>query len=133
MTKIYHLALVENWEKAVEQNETYYPPTYETDGFTHGTSEATRLLEVANHFYAESIGDWLCLEMTEDTLLKKDVKVIFEASADVGDKESKADHEQMLFPHLYGGIHPEVITATYPVIRNSDGTFLSIALGNPND
>ena len=68
MTKIYHLALVENWEKAVEQNETYYPPTYEMDGFTHGTSEATRLLEVANHFYTDSIGDWLCLEMTEETL-----------------------------------------------------------------
>ena len=63
MTKIYHLALVENWEKAVEQNETYYPPTYEMDGFTHGTSEATRLLEVANHFYTDSIGDWLCLNL----------------------------------------------------------------------
>ncbi len=133
MTKIYHLALAKNWQKTVEQNGTYYPPTYDLDGFIHGTAEAGRLIEVANHFYTDSVGDWLCLEMTEESLSKLGVKVIFESPADVGAKESKAEHEEMLFPHIYGGLHPNAITATYPVIRNPDGTFAHIELDKPID
>ena len=35
-----------------------------------------------------------------------------------------------LFPHLYGGIHPNAVTATYPVIRDEAGQFLSIEFDN---
>ena len=37
---------------------TYYPPTYEQDGFIHLTADPLKLLGVANHFYKSSIGDW---------------------------------------------------------------------------
>ncbi len=128
MTKIYHLALVTDWQQAVAKQETYYPPTYEMDGFTHGTGEAKRLLEVANHFYTDSVGDWLCLEMTEDSLATQGVKVIYEPAANVGDKDGTLEGEPVLFPHIFGGLHPNVITATYSVIRNTDGTFVRIEL-----
>ena len=50
---VFHLIQASLWNKAVENNEVYYPPTYEVDGFTHGTSNPDKLLNVANHFYSE--------------------------------------------------------------------------------
>lgn len=46
----------------------YYPPTYDADGFIHGTANPDRLLSVANHFYRDIPGDWYCLRMTVDSL-----------------------------------------------------------------
>ena len=131
MTKIYHLALVTDWQTTVENKATYYPPTYDADGFTHGTSEAYRLIEVANHFYTDSIGDWCCLEMTEDTFHSRRGGDGLNHAASVGNKSGEiAGSEQILFPHLYGGIHPNAVTATYPVIRDEAGQFLSIEFDN---
>jgi uncharacterized protein (DUF952 family) len=45
------------------QNNTYIPPTYDKDGFIHFTEIPSMLLTVANHFYKESKGDWICLEV----------------------------------------------------------------------
>lgn len=130
MTKIYHLALVEDWQNSVSQQATYYPPTYDADGFTHGTSDANRLLDVANHFYQSSSGQWLCLEMTEQSLGDEGVKVKFEPAANVGKQDGNLSSndatEPMLFPHIYGGIHPRAISAIYPVIRDASGKFLDI-------
>ncbi len=124
---IYHLALVDDWEQAVERNETYYPPTYEADGFTHGTAEKSRLLEVANHFYQDSPGDWLCLRMTEDSLAAAGVAVVFEPAASVGDKDGAFDgSDEVLFPHLMGGIPPESVVSTHAVTRDEKGRFQDI-------
>ena len=40
----------------------------------------------------------------------------------------KDDAGEVLFPHIYGGIHPDVVTNTYPVTRDHSGRFLSIGL-----
>ena len=145
MTKIYHLALVIDWQLALEAQKTYFPPTYQQDGFTHGTADTNRLIEVANHFYTASQGDWLCLEMTEDSLAKQDIEVRFEPAANVGDtngtlkektkpgERESEEVEPMLFPHIYGGIHPDVVIASYPVTRDQDGSFVEILLSQPND
>lgn len=130
MTKIYHLALVKDWQAALKENAAYYPPTYETDGFVHGTSEVSKLLEVANHFYTGSKGDWLCLEMTEETLGTRGIEVKYEPPAAVGDQDgsltTNPNEEAPLFPHIFGGIHPDTVTATYSVTRDGTGRFLAI-------
>ena len=62
---IYHMCLKESWEGAKRDGRAYFPPTFEADGFfTHATAVPSRLIETANHFYQESIGDWLCLRIS---------------------------------------------------------------------
>ena len=84
---VFHLIQASLWNKAMENNETYFPPTYEDDGFTHGTSNPDKLLNVANHFYPEVEGDWYCLKMTVESLAATGVKTVFEGTAPVGDKQ----------------------------------------------
>jgi len=136
MKKIYHLALHADWADVVEQGGTYYPPTYDQDGFTHGTSDTDKLLEVANHFYAGSCGDWVCLEMTVASLGSSGVEVRFEPAAAVGEQDGQLDSRgqasPILFPHLYGGISPAVVINVHPVERDAAGTFTSIVFSRPD-
>lgn len=129
MDIIYHLALQSEWQLATSSSAIYYPPTYKQDGFTHGTGNPDRLLEVANHFYQDSQGDWLCLAMTEASLADAGVIVKFEPAANVGNQDGAlTDSNPELFPHLYGGISSAAVNGIYPVTRTSDGRFISIAL-----
>lgn len=45
-TDIYHLVQKPLWEKCKARGETYYPPTYAEDGFTHATADPSKLLGV---------------------------------------------------------------------------------------
>ena len=75
----FHLSQAELWQATLAKEDgIYYPPTYDVDGFTHGTANPAKLLVVANHFYPEVQGDWLCLRMTVESLQESGVKTIFE-------------------------------------------------------
>jgi uncharacterized protein (DUF952 family) len=124
---VFHLVQARLWDPAVESGSAYFPPTYQVDGFTHGTSNPDKLLNVANHFYPDVAGKWYCLRMTVESLADTGVKTIFEGTAPVGDTPPEfegADDE--LFPHILGGIHPNAVLEVHPVVRADDGTFLSI-------
>lgn len=124
---VFHLVQAKLWDPAVANNETYYPPTYDVDGFTHGTANPAKLLAVANHFYPQVQGNWYCLQMTVESLRDAGVKTIFEGTAPVGDKQPDFDgSDDELFPHILGGIPPQAVLAKFPVARAEDGTFLSI-------
>ena len=114
-------------DESIGRGETYYPPTYDVDGFTHGTSNPAKLLNVANHFYPDVEGDWYCLRMTVDSLAATGVETVFEGTAPVGDKQPDfegADDE--LFPHIMGGIAPNAVLEVHNIKRSADGVFLSI-------
>ena len=124
---VFHLVQAELWDEASAAGGTYYPPTYAVDGFTHGTSNPDKLLNVANHFYPDVAGDWYCLRMTVASLAATGVETIFEGTAPVGDIQPEfegADDE--LFPHILGGISPAAVLEVHAVQRSADGTFLSI-------
>lgn len=127
---LYHLVQEELWTTAKATGATYYPPTYDSEKFTHATANPAFLLSVANHFYKDVGTKWLCLEMTAESLAAAGVQTVFEMPAPVGDKASlnSADYGGELFPHLYGGIPatPGVVMKEYTVHRAEDGTFLSI-------
>jgi uncharacterized protein (DUF952 family) len=124
---VFHLIQATLWNTAVENNETYFPPTYQVDGFTHGTSNPDKLLNVANHFYPDVEGDWYCLRMTVESLASTGVKTVFEGTAPVGDTQPDFDGaDDELFPHILGGIHPDAVLDVHQVLRDADGTFLSI-------
>jgi uncharacterized protein (DUF952 family) len=104
----------------------YYPPTYSQDGFIHATAVPAMLLVVANHFYQDSKGEWVCLEINPHLL---GARVKYEAAAPVGNKASmknESDENAPLFPHIYGGLPKVAITKMFKIIRNEDGQFLSI-------
>lgn len=124
---VYHLVQASLWQQSIADNSVYYPPTYDQDGFTHGTANPQKLLQVANHFYQDVPGEWLCLRMTVASLQANSVEVVFEGTAPVGDKPAEFDNENdELFPHLQGGIHPDAVLGTHAVQRTSEGEFLSI-------
>ena len=124
---VFHMVQAKLWDSAVASGETYFPPTYDVDGFTHGTSNPDKLLNVANHFYPGVAGDWYCLRMTVESLAATGVETVFEGTAPVGDIEPDfegADDE--LFPHILGGISPAAVLEVHAIRRAEDGTFLSI-------
>lgn len=115
------------WATAVAESTVYFPPTYDQDGFTHGTANSSKLLMVANHFYTDVPGDWLCLRMTISSLAATGVEVIFEGTAPVGDKPADFDATNTeLFPHLQGGIHPDAVLEAHVVERDAQGGFLAV-------
>merc|ERR1719166_465972 len=105
----YHLIQSKIWEKCKADNETYYPPTYDQDGFTHLTEDASLLIEVGNQFYKSVQGTWILLQL-DCTQTESEVKI--EPAAAVGDIEGNLKDENgddLLFPHLYGGIVSKMV------------------------
>lgn len=124
---VYHLVQARLWHPVAESGGTYYPPTYEADGFIHGTANPDKLLNVANHFYRDVPGEWYCLCMTVDSLASTGVKTVFEGTAPVGDIQPEFEGAgDELFPHLFGGITPAAVLQVLSVTRAADGAFLAI-------
>ena len=125
---LFHLIQAELWETAVSSNSEYFPPTYDQDGFTHATANPELLLNVANHFYQDVPGRWLCLRMTLDSLKAVGTQVVFEGTAPVGDKAADfSGTDDELFPHVMGGINPAAVLEVHGVTRSDDGEFLAVA------
>ncbi|MEM9743290.1 MAG: DUF952 domain-containing protein [Pseudomonadota bacterium] len=124
---VFHLVQAKLWDAAVANGTTYYPPTYNVDGFTHGTSNPEKLLAVANHFYPDVPGEWYCLRMTVDSLATQGIKTVFEGTAPVGDTQPDFEGaNDELFPHILGGIPPAAVLELHPVQRSASGEFLAI-------
>ena len=124
---VFHLVQAKLWNTTVAKDSTYFPPTYEVDGFTHGTSNPEKLMAVANHFYRHVPGDWYCLRMTVESLSATGIETIFEGTAPVGDKQPDFDGaDDELFPHIMGGISPAAVLNSHPVKRAPDGQFVGV-------
>ncbi|KAL3774538.1 hypothetical protein ACHAWO_003989 [Cyclotella atomus] len=127
---IYHMCQKKAWEDCKSQRKAYFPPTFVADGkMTHATSVPGRLISTANHFYTDSVGDWICLELNRGGLEQLGIVTVFEAAMPVGEKAADGKWEDFVFPHIYGGIptHLEgIVTNIYEMVRSNDGTFLSI-------
>lgn len=125
---VFHLVQASLWDETVRTGETYFPPTYDVDGFTHGTSNPEKLLAVANHFYPDVEGDWYCLRMTVESLKETGVETVYEGTAPVGDINPDFEgSDDELFPHIHGGIAPAAVLENHPVLRDGSGNFLSIS------
>ena len=135
---IYHMCIDTDFASQTQAKSIYFPPTYEQDGFVHATADPLLLIGVANNFYKTSVGNWICLEIDArrlSSIVKMEARklAIFYnihlynmcIAAPVGNVESNSS-STVLFPHIYGGINAESVVNTYPIIRESDGTFLRI-------
>lgn len=127
--EIFHLVQKHLWEVCKASGETYFPPTYPQDGFTHATADPSKLLAVANYFYQDVVGEWLCLRMTRASLSEASLTLKFEDPSPVGNKKALTTAESggERFPHIYGGIPPAgVVVQEYVVRRGAGGEYLSI-------
>ena len=115
---LYHMCVKADWDAAKAKGEAYYPPTFEADGnYTHATAVAERLIQTANHFYQESVGDWICLRMSREALRKGGIVTKDEPAMPVGDKDVGESWNDWVCPHVYGGIPISVVDAEFPMIR----------------
>jgi len=115
---LYHMCVKSDWEAAKAKGDAYYPPTFEVDGnYTHATAVAERLIQTANHFYQESVGDWICLRMSRAALKKCGIITKDEPAMPVGDKAVGGSWNDWVCPHVYGGIPISVVDAEFPMIR----------------
>lgn len=110
------------YETKTAQGEDYFPPTYGVDGFVHATEKPDELLGVGNHFYKQSVGDWICLELDPYYLLGT---VVYEGAAAVGDIAAM-EHKSSKLPHIYGGVPVKSVRRKLKINRGSDGSFHSI-------
>jgi len=115
---LYHMCVKADWDAAKAKGEAYYPPTFEADGnYTHATAVAERLIQTANHFYQESVGDWICLRMSREALRKCGIITTDEPAMPVGNKDVSESWSEWICPHIYGGIPISVVDAEFPMIR----------------
>ena len=125
---VFHLAQTTLWDQNIESDGIYYPPNYEVDGFTHGTSNPQKLLNVANHFYLGVEGEWYCLRMTAESLKASGVETTYESAANelgVSTRISMGAYNE-LFPRIHGGLKASAVLEAHTVNRAPGGTFLSI-------
>jgi mannose-6-phosphate isomerase-like protein (cupin superfamily) len=129
---LYHMCQETMWQEAVDAKKAYYPHTFEADGFfTHATAVPQRLIDTANHFYTESQGNWICLQLSRQTLTNVGIITKDEEGLPVGDAPvpNQIKENKWVCPHIYGGIPTTiegVLVNTFPIERNVEGTFLKI-------
>lgn len=102
---ILHICTRQDWEKPRATGE-YRPASLETEGFIHA-SRPEQILEVANRFFRDKAE--LLLLVLDLHLLH--AKVRWET----------ADGE--VYPHIYGPINLEAITAVLSLSADEDGKF----------
>mmetsp|Transcript_26064 Transcript_26064/g.43037 ORF Transcript_26064/g.43037 Transcript_26064/m.43037 type:complete len:304 (+) Transcript_26064:55-966(+) len=128
-TAIYHLVQVPLWEECKVNGKTYYPPTYQQDGFTHATADPSKLLGVANHFYKPVRADWKCLKMTRSSLAAAGITLKFEDPSPVGAIPALTPSLSggLRFPHIFGGIPTNgVVIDERVVYRGPGGEYVGI-------
>jgi uncharacterized protein (DUF952 family) len=134
---LYHMCQKDLWDAAVQHQVAYFPPTFIADGrFTHATAVPSRLITTANHFYTQTTGDWICLQLSRSALLKLGIDTVFEEAKPVGEAATHEDWDKggattkWICPHIYGGLPTHIagiVTQTFHMTRNkNDGSFVNI-------
>ena len=130
---LYHMCQKILWDTSINNATAYYPPTFEQDGyFTHATAIPDRLLATANHFYTSSVGEWICIALSQDALHNVGIVTKYEAPMAVGTTETNNEwaEQELKCPHIYGGIPahiPGIFLKSYPMLRDeATGQFLGI-------
>jgi hypothetical protein len=123
---LYHMCEKALWEAAKASGGAYFPPTFAQDGFTHATAVPSRLVTTANHFYQDSVGDWVCLQFKRSTLLKTcGIVTRDEEAMPVGDKAVGDEWGKWVCPHVVGGIPVGAVDFEFAMVRDGP-KFLAI-------
>ncbi len=102
----WHLCAYEHWIEHA-RSRSYVPEQFARDGFIHCTNEATRLIEIANHYYRNDPRPYVALKINLNAV---PARAVYEDSANE-------------FPHIYGDLPVESVINVLPVERGEGGTF----------
>src|SRR6476620_4123620 len=109
---IYHIALVSNWEAAVDAGDyriSTLGRTLEQEGFLHFCRTTAQLVGVAQRYYA-GVTDPLCLLTVDAELLPSSIV-----------DESPAPGVDELFPHLYAPLPVSAVVQVTQLTRDASG------------
>ncbi|MEL6402803.1 MAG: DUF952 domain-containing protein [Chloroflexota bacterium] len=115
MTMIYHLTTEIEWKLASESG-TYSAPSLSSEGFIH-CSTKDQILRVANAFY-QSVDDLVLMCIDEDAV---EALVKWEAPAHPDGQPAPFDASAEKFPHIYGTINMDAVTACLEMPKGDDG------------
>lgn len=104
---ILHITSQEAWETAVSQQQ-YTADTLSSEGFIHCSTPA-QVLGPANEFYRGQTG--LVLLCIDEAQVQS--PIVYEDCYEIG----------QAFPHIYGPLNLDAVTAVLPFPPNADGTF----------
>ena len=106
-SKIYHIAIKNNWEKAQETG-LYYTDSIKAEGFIH-CSGPEDFVETANLHYKNQIGlVALCIDSSK---VKSELKMEF------------APKRGKLFPHIYGPLNIDAVEFALDLMPDKNGWF----------
>ncbi|MBN1313748.1 MAG: DUF952 domain-containing protein [Anaerolineae bacterium] len=108
---VYHITRRETWEQAQAAGE-YRGDTLDTDGFIH-CSTIRQIAAVANSYYSGQHGLVLLCINTH----KLQAELRYEAPA------GPAIEGENLFPHIYGPLNVDAVTAMFDFEPGPDGSF----------
>ena len=104
---IYHITSRANWDEA--QTQTYYrAPSLETEGFIH-CSTRHQILGVADDLYRDQ-QDLLLLCIDEKLL---HAPLVWEAPPHPKSDLAQQTSDDSLFPHIYGVLNLDAVTAAF--------------------
>ncbi|NJN23869.1 MAG: DUF952 domain-containing protein [Acaryochloridaceae cyanobacterium RL_2_7] len=106
MGHLFHITEQESWEKAQAEG-VYRAPSLQAEGFIHLSGEH-QVIETANRFY-QGQSDLVLLEIEAACLTSK---LQYEAVLNHG-----------VFPHLYGELNLDAVTAVRTLNTKADGSF----------
>ncbi|MET9625140.1 DUF952 domain-containing protein [Streptomyces sp. NPDC006464] len=99
-----HVVPLDDW--SADPSLPYAPPSLASEGFVHCSPDEPAALTIADAHYRDVAGPLLVLVVDESRLSGE---VRWEGSEDT------------LFPHVYGPIEREAVTAVLEVRRDPDG------------
>ncbi|GAB4445934.1 MAG: DUF952 domain-containing protein [Anaerolineae bacterium] len=115
---IYHL-VPGVYYYAQPPGQPYLPAGYAAEGFIHCTGGVALLLQVANGYFADASGELLALQIDPRRLT---APLKFEPPIPPpGASPRPPDATDTLFPHIYGPLNREAITAVIPLQRDAAG------------
>ena len=106
--RAYHLVPAEAWW-ASDPATDYVPERFASEGFIHTTHDPVELAAVANRYYRDDPRPYLVLHI--------DVARV-QAPIRIEDPGGR-------YPHIYGPLNRDAITAVSEARRDRDGTFVT--------
>ena len=106
MSTIYHITTPDQWQEA-EQAGLYRGDTLDTEGFIHCSTSA-QVVRVADARFRGRSG--LALLSIDSDKVRPEIRY---EEGEVGE----------LFPHIYGPLNTDAVSAVLPFEPNSDGYF----------
>jgi uncharacterized protein (DUF952 family) len=115
---IFHL-VPGDYFNAQPPDQPYTPAAFQAEGFIHCTAGVAMLLQVANAYFVDAPGPLLALQIDPQQLA---APLKFEPPiAPPGAEPRPHEAGEILFPHIYGPLNREAITAVISLPRNDAG------------